>query len=170
MSTLESMATKQPLVMGLPSTMNDDYQLNLRKLFERGCRIQPDNEIITRTDIGYHRITYRQLQARSTRLASAMSKAGINPGDRVASFMWNNTRHFMLYYALPAMGAVLQPMNIRLHPNELSYIIQHSQSRMIFGMLSSLKILKSFKTSKICTDSEYVFLHEISVEKCSPYF
>ena len=110
------MATKQPLVMGLPSTMNDDYQLNLRKLFERGCRIQPDNEIVTRTDIGYHRITYRQLQARSTRLASAMSKAGIN------------TRHFMLYYALPAMAAVLQPMNIRLHPNELSCILQHSHS------------------------------------------
>ena len=130
------MAAKQPLVMGLPSTMNDNYQLNLRKLFERGCRIQPDNEIVTRTDIGYHRITYRQLQARSTRLASALSKVGISPGDTVTSFMWNNARHFMLFYALPAMGAVLQPMNIRLHPNELAYILQHSRSKFIFGKLS----------------------------------
>jgi len=131
--------------------MNDDYQLNLRKLYERGCRLQPDNEIVTQTDLGCHRITYHKLQARSTRLASALSKLGISPGDTVSSFMWNNARHFMLYYALPAMGAVLQPMNIRLHPNELSYIIQHSQSRAIFVDADILPLLEAVPPAAFAT-------------------
>lgn len=107
--------------------MNDSYQLNCRKLFERGCRIQPNNEIVTKISKNrYHRTTYRQLQHDSTKLASSLTKLGINIGDRVGSFMWNNARHLMLYYAIPAMGSVLHTINIRLHPNELSYLIQHA--------------------------------------------
>merc|ERR1719206_488146 len=118
--------------MGIPSTMNDSYQLSLRRLFERGPRHQPLNEIVTRVDRGYHRMTYTQLQLRATRLASALSSLGIRVGDRISTFMWNNGRHMALYYAIPAMGAVLQPINIRLHPKELQYIIEHSGTRAIF--------------------------------------
>ena len=87
--------------------MNDDYQLNLRNLYERGCRIQPNTEIVTKTDYGTHRMTYKQCQLRATRIASSLNKHGIKPGDRVGSFMWNNGRHLLLYYAVPSMGAVL---------------------------------------------------------------
>ena len=106
--------------------MNDSYQLNLRKLFERGCRIQPQNEIVTKIKGGYHRITYKQLQLRSIKLASSLQKSGIKIGDRIGSFMWNNARHLMLYYAVPSMGCVLHTINIRLHPKELAYLIQHA--------------------------------------------
>ena len=118
--------------------MNDSYQLNLRKLFERGCRIQPDNVVVTKVEGGYDRMTYRQLQQRATRTASALQREGISIGDRVASFMWNNGRHMILYYAIPAMGAVLQPMNIRLHPKELQYILQHSEVGIVHRFKSDM--------------------------------
>ena len=106
--------------------MNDSYQLNLRKLYERGCRVQPNNEIVTKINSGYHRTTYKQLQLDATKLASCLHSLGIQIGDRIGSFMWNNTRHLMLYYTVPAMGCVLHTINIRLHPKELAYLIQHA--------------------------------------------
>ena len=68
--------------------MNDSLQLNLRHLFERGCRVQPDNEIVTLTSNGTYRMTYAQCQRRAIKVASALAKLGVKPGDRVATFMW----------------------------------------------------------------------------------
>ena len=111
--------------------MNDSYQLNVRKLFERGCRIQSNNEVVTKIQGGYHRITYKQLQNRATKLASSLQQCGIKIGDRIGTFMFNNARHLMLYYAVPSMGAVLHTLNIRLHPKEISYLIQHANDQII---------------------------------------
>lgn len=127
--------------------MNDSYQLNLRKLFERGCRIQPKNEIVTKINGGYHRITYEQLQLRATKIASSLQKCGIKIGDRIGSFMWNNARHLMLYYAVPAMGSVLHTINIRLHPNELAYLIQHADNQIIFVDADLLPLLEAVPSS-----------------------
>ena len=79
---------QEKLVMGIPSTMNDNFQLNLRVLYERGCRVQPDNEIVTMVDGGTYRMTYAQCQRRAVQVASALAKLGVKPGDRVATFMW----------------------------------------------------------------------------------
>ena len=76
---------------------------------------------------GYHKMTWKDVQARGTQIASALSKIGVKIGDRVGTFMWNNGRHMTLYYGVPAMGAVLHTINIRLGPNELKYIITHAQ-------------------------------------------
>lgn len=115
-------------VCGLKSTMNDDYQLIIRKLMDRGPRVQPNTEVLTAiAGGGYHRMTWLQVQKRGTQLASALSKIGVKPGDRVGTFMWNNGRHLQLYYAVPSMGAVLHTINIRLSPKELQYIIEHAQ-------------------------------------------
>eukprot|EP00484_Ammonia_sp_Unknown_P030414 CAMPEP_0197036808 /NCGR_PEP_ID=MMETSP1384-20130603/14193_1 /TAXON_ID=29189 /ORGANISM="Ammonia sp." /LENGTH=578 /DNA_ID=CAMNT_0042467023 /DNA_START=27 /DNA_END=1763 /DNA_ORIENTATION=- len=135
------------LVSGIPSTMNDSYQLNLRKMFERGCRIQRNNEIVTRVDGGYHRMTYAQLQHRATRIASALQKCGVGIGDRVASFMWNNARHLMLYYAVPSMGCVLHTLNFRLHAKELAYLIQHADNQVIFVDADVLPLLEAVPVS-----------------------
>ena len=115
-------------VCALKSTMNDDYQLIIRKLMDRGPRVQPNSEVLTAiAGGGYHRMTWLQVQKRGTQLASALSKMGVKPGDRVGTFMWNNGRHLQLYYALPSMGAILHTINIRLSPKELQYIITHAQ-------------------------------------------
>eukprot|EP01084_Bolivina_argentea_P313339 542617_1 len=127
--------------------MNDSYQLNLRKLFERGCRIQPTNEIVTKVKGGYHRITHKQLQHRATKLASSLQRMGIKIGDTVGSFMWNTARHLMLYYAIPSMGAVLHTINMRLHPHELAYLIQHANNRVIFVDADLLPLLEKVPSS-----------------------
>eukprot|EP01084_Bolivina_argentea_P279266 477416_1 len=140
------MADSKP-IMGIPSTMNDSYQLNLRKLYERGCRIQPKNEIITKIAGGYHRLTYEHLQHRSTKIASSLKKLGIKIGDRIGSFMWNNARHLMLYYAIPSMGCVLHTINIRLHPKELAYLITHANNQALFVDADLLPLLEAVPLS-----------------------
>jgi len=132
-SQLDAAEAKSNLQLGAPSSMNDDFQLNLRYLCDRAARVQPDSEIVTRIANGqYHRMTYLQAQQIGTRLASALNKLGIKIGDRVATFMWNNGRHMCLYYAVPSMGAVLHTLNIRLAKADLTYIINHAQDKVIF--------------------------------------
>eukprot|EP01084_Bolivina_argentea_P017581 32825_1 len=125
--------SKQHLLHGLKSTMNDSYQMTLHNLLHRGAKVQPNSEIVTALRNGTtFRITTLELKNKSTQLASALDSFGIKPGDVVGSFMWANWRHCMLYQALPLMGSVLHTLNIRLHPNELSYLINHANDKIIF--------------------------------------
>ena len=77
-------------------------------------------------------MTYSESSVRARQLAGALANHGIRPGDRVASFMWNGFRHLEMYHAVPAMGAVLHTLNIRLSPRDLEYIINHASDRVIF--------------------------------------
>ncbi|MFN2377367.1 MAG: long-chain fatty acid--CoA ligase [Candidatus Binatia bacterium] len=106
--------------------------LLLSRLMERGPLLSPREEIVTRTESGLHRQSYADLRRRSHALAHALAGHGIQAGDRVASFLWNNHRHLELYYAVPSMGAVLHTLNIRLSPRDLDYIINHAADRVVF--------------------------------------
>ena len=66
------------------------------------------------------------------RLANALARLGVKPGDRVATFAWNNARHLELYFAVPCMGAVLHPLNIRLPADQLAYILCHAEDNVVF--------------------------------------
>ncbi|ETO19658.1 medium-chain fatty acid-CoA ligase, partial [Reticulomyxa filosa] len=130
-------------ILGVKSTMNDEWQMNLRRLFERGVICQPTSELVTKTSIGYHRMTFKKMQQRATQIASALAtELNIKPGDRIGTLMWNNGRHMILYYAVPCMGAVLHALNMRLHPTELTYIIQHAKDQVIFVDANLLPILE----------------------------
>lgn len=89
-------------------------------------------EIVSRTANGLERLDYRTLVERVRRLASSLRQLGIGPGDRVATFGWNSARHLELYLAVPSLGAVLHTVNIRLHQDEIRYIIEHADDRMVF--------------------------------------
>jgi fatty-acyl-CoA synthase len=78
------------------------------------------------------RTTYGEIVARARRLASALTDLGVRPGDRVATVGWNSTRHLELYLAVPAMGAVLHTLNIRLFSDDLKYIAEHAGDRVLF--------------------------------------
>jgi acyl-CoA synthetase (AMP-forming)/AMP-acid ligase II len=106
--------------------------LLLSRLMERGPLLAPREEIVTRTEAGLHRQTYADLRRRSHQLAHALADHGIQVGDRVASFLWNNHRHLELYYAVPSMGAVLHTLNIRLGARDLEYIVNHAGDRVVF--------------------------------------
>eukprot|EP01084_Bolivina_argentea_P082855 150026_1 len=121
------------LISGLPSTMNDAFQLTLHSLLHRSIRVQPNSEVVTALkNGGTHRISQKQLKYESDKLSLAFNTFGIKPGDIIGTFMSSNAIHMMLYQSLPLMGAVLHTINIRLHPKELAYIIDHAKDKMIF--------------------------------------
>ncbi len=109
-----------------------DYQLTLTPLLERARRLFPKKEIVTKAGPGLERFTYEQMTERVARLANALEKLGVKRGERVATFAWNNARHLELYWAAPCMGAVLHPINLRLPPEQIIYILAHADDQVLF--------------------------------------
>src|SRR6266581_4322997 len=131
-----------------------DYPLTLQHAFDRAVRIFHRKEIVTRTDTGLHRYTYREWGKRTAQLAHALQDAGVKQGERIATFGWNTYRHLELYFAIPCLGAVLHTLNIRLFAEQLVYIINNAEDSMIFvdgdlvpileGLADQLKAVKQY--------------------------
>jgi fatty-acyl-CoA synthase len=122
------------------------YQLLLRGVFERARQFSPTKPIVTRTDSGLHRYTYAEMAERAGKLAHALRRMGIGRGDRVATFAWNHYRHLELYFAVPCMGAVLHTVNIRLFPDQISFIINHAEDQVVFLDPDLVPILESLQS------------------------
>ncbi len=122
-----------------------DWPLTLHHFLDRAARLFPRKEIATRTAAGMHRYTYADFHRRVHRLAHALNRLGIGRGDRVATFAWNTYRHLEIYFAAPCMGAVLHTLNIRLAPDQLVYIINHAEDRVIFVDASLVPLLERIR-------------------------
>src|SRR5690606_31625790 len=105
--------------------------LNISTMLERAEKLFPNKEVVSRTLTKIHRLTYREIGERTRRLASALVQLGIEPGDRVATFAWNQHRHLEAYFAVPGIGAVLHMVNIRLSPDHIVYIINHAGNKAL---------------------------------------
>ncbi|MFT4815252.1 MAG: acyl-CoA synthetase (AMP-forming)/AMP-acid ligase II [Pseudohongiellaceae bacterium] len=116
--------------------------LLMSRILGRGAILDPDIEVVTMQAEGMHRQTLKQTWDRANQVANALRKHGIEVGDRVGSFMWNNYRHLELYQAVPSMGSVLHTLNIRLSPTDLEYIINHAKDRVIFADEDLLPLLE----------------------------
>lgn len=116
--------------------------LLLSRILGRGAQLDPNEEVVTLLANGTHRQTLKATWERANQLAHALAGAGIQEGDRVASFMWNNYRHLELYQAVPSMGAVLHTLNIRLSPADLEYIINHAADKIIVADEDLLPLLE----------------------------
>ncbi len=104
-----------------------DYPLTLTSIFRHAECLFPAHEIVSRrSDKTWHRYSYGDFAARTRRLAGALRSLGIMPGQRVATLAWNHGAHLEAYFAIPLVGAVLHTLNLRLHPEELAYIINHA--------------------------------------------
>jgi fatty-acyl-CoA synthase len=109
-----------------------EYQLTLPAILRRAETFFGKKEIISRLpDKSLHRYTYHDLARRSKKLSVALSQSGIREGDRVATLSWNHYEHLETYFAVPCMGAVVHPLNIRFSPEDLIYIINHAQDKVI---------------------------------------
>jgi len=104
--------------------------LNMSQLLDRGAIIQPDNLIVQRTSSGYHCTTYAENRTRSRRLANALSSLGVALGDRVATMCWNTNAHLCMFHAVPCMGSVLHPLNVRRGGKELGYILTDAKDKI----------------------------------------
>jgi acyl-CoA synthetase (AMP-forming)/AMP-acid ligase II len=112
------------------STMQD-FPLTIRMMFEHGRTVNADAEVVTWTGGGALRLGFAGVGERVARLAGALRRLGIGQGDRVGTFMWNSQEHLEAYFAIPCMGAVLHTLNLRLFPDQLSYVINHAEDRVI---------------------------------------
>lgn len=109
-----------------------DFPLTLTAIFRRAEVFAANREIVTRLpDKTLHRYRYRDLAARTRRLVRVLQELGVAPGDRVATLAWNHYQHLEAYFAVPLAGAVLHTLNLRLHPDELAYIVNHARDRVL---------------------------------------
>jgi len=109
-----------------------DVPLTLRMALERARDLYPGKTVTTKTADGVRVRTYGEIVERAARLANALTEMGVKPGDRVATFGWNSDHHLELYLAVPCMGAVLHTLNIRLHPDQVTWIANHAEDVAVF--------------------------------------
>ncbi len=135
-----------------------DRPLLISQLIAFGARYQGGTEIVTRTIEGpIHRYTIAEAHERSMRLANALSRLGITLGDRVATLAWNTYRHFELYFGISGLGAVCHTLNPRLFEDQLNYIVNHAEDRLIFSDTSFVSVLENI-SDKLGKVEAIVFL------------
>ncbi len=118
--------------------------LLISSLLVHAERHHGEQQVVSRRVEGdVHRQTYRELAARSRRLANAVAALGVGFGDRVATLAWNGYRHMELYYAVSGSGAVLHTLNPRLHPDQVCWIADHAEDRVLFFDLTFLPLVES---------------------------
>lgn len=110
-----------------------DRQLLISTIIEHADRYHGDSEIVSvNADTSQHRTNYKKVHERSRKLASALSKRGLAHSDRIGTLAWNNYRHVELYYAISGAGYVCHTVNPRLFPEQLVYIIDHAEDKIVF--------------------------------------
>ncbi|HZJ53213.1 MAG TPA: AMP-binding protein, partial [Myxococcaceae bacterium] len=109
-----------------------DYPLTLDHLLVRAERMFPAVPVVSRLpDRSLHRTSYGQVARRARALAEALARAGLRPGDRVATLMWNHAAHLETYLGVPLAGGVVHTLNLRLSPEELAFIVSHAADRFL---------------------------------------
>ncbi len=114
------------------STMQD-APLLVSGILRHGQNVYGDSRVITVTGPTgeYDEATFAEVAGRSERLAKALGRLGVGDSDRVGTFLWNNQTHLEAYLGIPAMGAVLHTLNLRLFPEQLSYVVNHAEDKVI---------------------------------------
>ena len=139
------------MAANFPGLMQD-VPLGILHIFERAERYHGHKTIVTATANGIERTNYAQWANRTRRVGTVLDTLGISSSGRVATFAWNTARHLELYFAAPCSGRVLHTLNIRLFPEQLTYIANHAEDEVIFvdrsliGLLAPL--LPTFTTVK----------------------
>ena len=110
-----------------------DWPLLVHKIIDHAALYHGEREVVTRTVEGpIHRTTYREIEGRARKVAKALEKKGIRPGDRVATLAVNTHRHLETWYGITGMGAVYHTLNPRLFPDQLVYIANHAEDKALF--------------------------------------
>jgi fatty-acyl-CoA synthase len=118
-----------------------DYPLTVDSIFRHVEQHYGDGTIATNTPTGVTRMTYAEWAVRTRKLAGVLDTLGISADGRVGTFAWNSARHLELYFAAPSTGRVLHTLNIRLFPEQLTYIANHAEDEVIFVDRTVLPLL-----------------------------
>ena len=125
-----------------------DNQLLISGVIEHAEKYHSDAEIVSRTVEGpIHRYTYSDAAKRSRKLANALVNLGLKEGDTVGTLAWNTFRHFELYFGVSGIGCVVNTVNPRLFPEQLTYIINHAENQYLFIDLSFIELVESLEST-----------------------
>src|SRR3954468_651510 len=123
-----------------------ERQLLISTIIQHAARYHGDVEVVSRlVDRSIHRYTYGEAERRSRRLARALLRLGIAPGDRIGTLAWNNYRHFELYYGVSGIGAVCHTINPRLFDEQIVYIVDHARDHLLFVETSFIPLLERLR-------------------------
>ncbi|MBV9455122.1 MAG: long-chain fatty acid--CoA ligase [Rubrobacter sp.] len=122
-----------------------DYQLTLPTMLRRAETLYGYREIVTRKpDKSFHRYTYADFVSRAKKLAVALKRLGVESGERVGTLAPNNYQHLEAYFGVPVSGGVLHTINPRLHEDDLSYIVNHAEDKVLLVDGTLMEVLESF--------------------------
>jgi len=135
-----------------------DYPLSIPAIVRRAEALFGTRRIVSRRpDRSILRSTYADLVGRTRRLATALQQLGVQPGDRVATLAWAGQEHLEAYLAIPSTGAVLHTLNLRLHPDDLTYIVNDAADRVLLVDASLLPLFEQFR-SKVAIEHVIVMV------------
>lgn len=119
-----------------------DAPLQVSRILDHGATVHSAATVVTWTGAEPRRMSYADVARSAAQLAHALrDECGVTGDERVATFLWNNTEHLVAYFAVPSMGAVLHTLNIRLLPDQVSYIANHAQDRVVLVDTSLIPLL-----------------------------
>ena len=135
-----------------------NYQLTVQTILDHAALNHGERELVTRSIEGpIRRYTYSDLRRRSLRVAKALQKDGIGLGDRVATMAWNTDRHVETWYGTMGLGAIVHTINPRLFAEQLVYIINHAEDKLLFLDLTFVPLLEAI-ADKLPTIEKYIIL------------
>ena len=123
-----------------------DWQLTVDKILDHAANNHGNREIVTRSVEGpVVRTNYAQLHQRAKQVSAALADLGITKGDRVATLAWNSARHMECWYGTMGIGAVLHTINPRLHPEQIAWIANHAEDRILIVDTTFLPIIEAVR-------------------------
>src|SRR5262249_32342396 len=135
-----------------------DWPLLCHRIIDHAAINHPERPIITRSvEGGMHSTNYAQIRARALRVAQRLERDGIRLGDRVATLAWNTWRHFEAWYGIMGIGAIYHTVNPRLFPDQIVWIINHAQDRVMLTDLTFIPLLEKI-ADKLPTIERYIVL------------
>ncbi|MFN3352914.1 MAG: AMP-binding protein, partial [Brevundimonas sp.] len=121
-----------------------DWPLTVDKILDHAKHWHPDREVVTRSVEGpIVRATYSEIHGRAKRVSKVLKGWDVKVGDRIATLAWNTGRHIEAWYGIMGVGAVCHTLNPRLFPEQLIYIINHAEDRIIFVDLTFVPLLEA---------------------------
>ncbi len=141
-----------------------DYQLTLKHFLDRAEKLFYKKEVATKQGPNMHRYTYGDWVKRVNQLACGLQRLGVGRGDRVGTLAWNNYRHLEAYFGIPCSGAVLHTLNLRLPLDQLAYIVNHAEDKVVLvdatqAPINCLQLMEKIK-DKVRGVEHFVVMHD----------
>ncbi|MFP1631715.1 long-chain-fatty-acid--CoA ligase [Zhengella sp. ZM62] len=152
-----------------------DWPLTCSRILDQAARQHGKQEVVTRSIEGpIVTTTYADIHARARKVAQALTAEGIRPGDRVGTLAWNTARHLEAWYGIMGAGGVYHTLNPRLFPEQIAWIMNHAEDRMLFTDLTFLPIVEKIagevpSLGKVIVMTDAAHMPETSLKNAVAY-